>query len=87
MSQEDVEIVRGLLAPFEQVDMAPLYRDDAIAAAFIAATADQESSPVTHTRPIRSSPRRPRTTRRRGGRARRRARRTGDPSPWCAPHA
>ena len=40
MSQEDVEIVRRLLGPFEQVDMAPLYRDDAIAAAFIAATAD-----------------------------------------------
>ena len=40
MSQEDVEIVRRLLGPFEQVDKAPLYRDDAIAAAFIAATAD-----------------------------------------------
>src|SRR5947207_13821950 len=40
MSKEDVEIVRRLLGPFEQVDMAPLYRDDAIAAAFIAATAD-----------------------------------------------
>ena len=40
MSQEDVEIVRSLLGPFEQGDMIPLYRDDAIAAAFIAATAD-----------------------------------------------
>ena len=40
MSQDDVEIVRRLLGPVEQVDMAPLYRDDAIAAAFIAATAD-----------------------------------------------
>jgi hypothetical protein len=40
MSQEDVEIVRRLLGPFEHVDMAPLYRYDAIAATFTAATAD-----------------------------------------------
>jgi ketosteroid isomerase-like protein len=40
MSQEDVEIVRRLLGPFEQVDMAPLYRDEAIAATLITATAD-----------------------------------------------
>ena len=44
MSQDDVEIVRRLLGPVEQVDMAPLYRDDAIAAAFIAATADAISA-------------------------------------------
>ena len=40
MSQRDVEIVQRLLAPFEQGDMIPLYRDDVISAAYIAATAD-----------------------------------------------
>src|ERR1700733_220377 len=39
MSREDVQIVRGLLGPFEQADMAPLYRDDATAAALIEVTA------------------------------------------------
>ena len=39
MSQEDIEIVRGLLGPFQR-EMTPLYRDDAIAAALIEATAD-----------------------------------------------
>ena len=37
MSQENVEIVRALLGPFEQGDIIPLYRDDAISAAMTAA--------------------------------------------------
>jgi ketosteroid isomerase-like protein len=39
MSQENVELVRGLLAPFEQGDLIPLYRDDAISAAMTAVAA------------------------------------------------
>jgi ketosteroid isomerase-like protein len=39
MSQENVELVRGLLAPFEQGDLIPLYRDDAISAVMSAAAA------------------------------------------------
>jgi ketosteroid isomerase-like protein len=39
MSRENVEIVRGLLGPFEQGDIIPLYRDDAISAAMTAAAA------------------------------------------------
>jgi ketosteroid isomerase-like protein len=38
MSQENVELVRRLLGPFEQGDMAPLYRDDAIAGSLKAAS-------------------------------------------------
>jgi ketosteroid isomerase-like protein len=38
MTQEDVEIVRGLLAPFEQGDLIPLFRDEAISAARAAAS-------------------------------------------------
>src|ERR1700692_643758 len=37
MSQEDVEIVRRVLGPFEQGDLAPLFRDDAISASITAA--------------------------------------------------
>ena len=40
MSRADVELVRGLLAPFEQGDIAPIFRDDAISAAMQAALAD-----------------------------------------------
>jgi ketosteroid isomerase-like protein len=39
MSQEDVEIVRRLLGPFEQDDLIPLFRDDAISASITAASA------------------------------------------------
>jgi ketosteroid isomerase-like protein len=38
MSHEDVEIVRQLLGPFEQDDIAPLFRDDAIAIPLLAAS-------------------------------------------------
>jgi ketosteroid isomerase-like protein len=38
VSQENVELVRRLLGPFEQGDIVPLFRDDAIAAAMTAAT-------------------------------------------------
>ena len=37
MSQEDVELVRRLLKPFEATDIAPIFRDDAAAAAMTAA--------------------------------------------------
>jgi ketosteroid isomerase-like protein len=40
VSQQDVELVRALLAPFEQGDLIPLWRDDAIIAAMREATAD-----------------------------------------------
>lgn len=40
MSRADVELVRQLLAPFEQGDLAPIFRDDAISAAMRAALAD-----------------------------------------------
>src|SRR6476620_9051922 len=40
VSREDVDLVRGLLAPFEQGDIAPIFRDDAIHAAMQAALAD-----------------------------------------------
>jgi ketosteroid isomerase-like protein len=33
VSQEDVELVRGVLGPFEQGDITPIFRDDAIWAA------------------------------------------------------
>lgn len=39
MSQEDVEIVRRLLRPFEGGDIVPLFRDDAISAERTAASA------------------------------------------------
>jgi ketosteroid isomerase-like protein len=39
MSRRDVEIVRGLLGPFEQGDIVPLFRDEAISAAITAASA------------------------------------------------
>ncbi|MHB8233706.1 MAG: nuclear transport factor 2 family protein [Solirubrobacteraceae bacterium] len=39
MSQQDVQIVQGLLGPFQD-DMTALYRDDAIAAGLMEATAD-----------------------------------------------
>jgi ketosteroid isomerase-like protein len=39
MSQEDVEIVRRLLGPFEQGDIIPLFRDEAVAASMTAASA------------------------------------------------
>jgi ketosteroid isomerase-like protein len=39
MSQEDVEIVRQLLGPFEQGDIAPLFRDESVAASMTAAIA------------------------------------------------
>jgi ketosteroid isomerase-like protein len=39
MSQEDVEIVRGLLAPFEQGDIVPLFRDEAVWASITPASA------------------------------------------------
>ena len=40
MSQQDVELVRALLAPFEQGDVIPMWRDHAIFAAMREATAD-----------------------------------------------
>src|SRR5262249_37738036 len=40
VSQEDVELVRQLLAPFEQGDIAPIFRDDAISTAMQVALAD-----------------------------------------------
>lgn len=40
MSQQDVEVVRALLAPFQQDDLIPMWRDDAIADAMTQATAD-----------------------------------------------
>jgi len=40
MSRADVELVRQLLAPFEQGDIAPIFRDDAISAAMRAALVD-----------------------------------------------
>jgi ketosteroid isomerase-like protein len=39
MSQENVELVRRLLGPFEQGDIAPLFRDETIAATITAASA------------------------------------------------
>jgi ketosteroid isomerase-like protein len=39
MSQKDVEIVRRLLGPFEQGEIVPLFRDQAISAAITAASA------------------------------------------------
>jgi ketosteroid isomerase-like protein len=39
MSQEDVEIVRRLLGPFEQGEFVRLFRDDAISASLTAASA------------------------------------------------
>jgi ketosteroid isomerase-like protein len=39
MSAEDVEVVRRLLGPFEQGDLVPLFRDDAISASITAASA------------------------------------------------
>ena len=39
MSQEDVEIVRRLLGPFEQGEIVPLFRDEALSAAITAASA------------------------------------------------
>jgi ketosteroid isomerase-like protein len=39
MSQSDVEIVRRLLGPFEQDDIVPLFRDEAISASITAASA------------------------------------------------
>jgi ketosteroid isomerase-like protein len=39
MSQEDVDLVRRLLGPFEQGDIVPLFRDEAIVAAMVEATA------------------------------------------------
>src|SRR5690242_1506143 len=38
MSQENAEIVRRLLGPFEQGDLAPVFRDDTIQAAVRAAS-------------------------------------------------
>jgi ketosteroid isomerase-like protein len=40
VSQQDVDVVRGLLAPFEAGDIIPIFRDEAVAAAMIEATAD-----------------------------------------------
>ena len=37
MSQEDVELVRGLLEPFQDADIAVMFRDDGVSAAMIAA--------------------------------------------------
>ena len=44
MSRADVELVRQLLAPFEQGDIAPIFRDDAINAAIQAALANMVTS-------------------------------------------
>lgn len=41
MSQQDVELVRALLAPFEQGDLIPMWRDDAIFAGLLEATGDR----------------------------------------------
>jgi ketosteroid isomerase-like protein len=38
VSQADVEIVRGILGPFEEGDIIPLFRDDAINASMVAAS-------------------------------------------------
>ena len=38
MSQENVEVVRRLLGPFEQGDLVPLFRDDAVNASITAAS-------------------------------------------------
>jgi ketosteroid isomerase-like protein len=38
MSQENVEVVRRLLGPFEHGDLVPLFRDDTINAAIVAAS-------------------------------------------------
>ena len=38
MSQENVEVVRQLLGPFEQGDAVPLFRDDTINAALVTAS-------------------------------------------------
>jgi ketosteroid isomerase-like protein len=40
MSQEDVELVRRVLGPFEQGDITPIFRDDTIWAAARAALTD-----------------------------------------------
>ena len=40
MSHQDVDLVRGLLGPFEQGDVIPMWRDDAIFAAMREATGD-----------------------------------------------
>src|SRR5436305_4762210 len=40
MSRQDVELVRALLGPFEQGDISPMWRDEAIFAAMREATAD-----------------------------------------------
>jgi ketosteroid isomerase-like protein len=40
VSQQDVELVRALLGPFEQGDLVPMWRDDAIVAALRQATAE-----------------------------------------------
>jgi ketosteroid isomerase-like protein len=40
VSQEDVELVRGVLGPFEQGDITPIFRDDAIWAAVQVALTD-----------------------------------------------
>jgi ketosteroid isomerase-like protein len=39
VSQDDVEIVRRLLVPFEQGDIVPLFRDEAVSASVTAASA------------------------------------------------
>ena len=39
MSQSDVEIVRRVLGPFEQGDLVPLFRDEAISASITVASA------------------------------------------------
>jgi ketosteroid isomerase-like protein len=39
MSQEDVEIVRRLLSPFEQGDLVPSFRDEAISTSITTASA------------------------------------------------
>jgi hypothetical protein len=39
VSQENVEIVRRLLGPFEQDDIVPLFRDEALSASITAASA------------------------------------------------
>jgi ketosteroid isomerase-like protein len=40
VSQQDVELVRGLVGPFRQGDVIPMWRDDAIVAAMRQAAAD-----------------------------------------------
>jgi ketosteroid isomerase-like protein len=44
MSQQDVEIVRRLLGPFEQGDLVPLFRDEAISASITSASAPYVTS-------------------------------------------